>query len=46
MTRKFSPRRVPFWIASGEIVTSSRERTVHIEDPHIVAPSNIIPLVA
>lgn len=46
MARKFSPRRVPFWIASGEIVTASRERTVRIEDPHIVAPSNIIPLVA
>lgn len=46
MARKFSPRRVPFWIASGEIITASRERRMRIEKPHIVAPSNVVPLIA
>ncbi|OHA08546.1 MAG: hypothetical protein A3A44_02935 [Candidatus Sungbacteria bacterium RIFCSPLOWO2_01_FULL_60_25] len=44
MTRKFSSRSTPFWVASGKISTASRQRTVPIEHPHIVAPSNIIPL--
>ncbi|OHA08277.1 MAG: hypothetical protein A3B37_02840 [Candidatus Sungbacteria bacterium RIFCSPLOWO2_01_FULL_59_16] len=44
MARKFSSRRVPFWVASGEISTAGHQRTVPLNGPHIVAPSNTVPV--